>query len=67
MYENAPLGEAAVMIHPFAIKHAKEIQSRGITATALIKTAEVQESYHAEISKGIKWVVNIFSDRKLSS
>lgn len=41
-------------VHMFGIKYAKIIKEHGYTALELVKSAEIGENYHAEVSKGIR-------------
>jgi len=54
MYFNSEDGEAVAMIHLFAIKYADEILASGESMKAIATTANIQESYGTEISKGVK-------------
>ena len=54
MYDNAPKGELVMHIHLFGIKYADEIKDNRYSVKEIVKSAELQESYHAEVSKGIK-------------
>ncbi len=54
MYNNPPVKERVAMIHLFAINYAKEIQDYNIAAAELVRAAGLNDSYHTEISKGIK-------------
>lgn len=53
MYFNSEERETVVMIHLFAIKHAKEIKVSGESMKAIAKAAGIPESYGTEISKGV--------------
>ena len=52
MYENAPWGEQVTSIHVFGIAYADTIRS--MPKKELAKRAGIHESYHTEISKGIR-------------
>lgn len=51
MYNNAPRGEAATMIHLFGIKYAAEIEQFSIKDIVL--GAGLYESYKTEVRKGM--------------
>lgn len=54
MYENAPPGEKALMVHLFGIKFADIIRSNGYSAREIVETAEIEgSSYQVELNKGI--------------
>jgi len=53
MYNTAPKGDSTAMIRVFGIKYAKELSNCGVPMTEIAKEA-ISESYHAEISKGIR-------------
>lgn len=50
-YENAPHGEAVVMIHLFGIRYAKEIRECGQSPAAIAKLGGISETYGTEINK----------------
>ena len=52
MYENAAQGEQVTSIHVFGIIYADTIRS--MSKKELAKHAGICESYHTEISKGIR-------------
>ena len=52
MYENAPVGEQVTSIHVFGIIYADAIRS--MSKKELAKRAGLGESFHTEISKGIR-------------
>ncbi|MCL2033486.1 MAG: hypothetical protein FWG94_02010 [Oscillospiraceae bacterium] len=54
MYETAPNGEATLMIRLFGIKYADVINSNDYTAVEIVKASGIKDSYHTEVSKGIK-------------
>ena len=54
MYDNAPRGDQAAMIHLFGVKYAHEIQTGGLTATAIVRASGIKESYKTEVSKGVR-------------
>lgn len=54
MYDNAPRGDQAAMIHLFGIKYAKEIRQNNYTPKEILIGAKMPESYQVEINKGIK-------------
>ena len=54
MYHNAPKGELTTMIHLFGIKYADEIRDCGATATEIVRLSGLQDSYKAEVSKGVR-------------
>jgi len=54
MYSNSPDGQAVAMIHLFGIKYAVIIKNHGYTSTEIIRAANINKSYAAELSKGIK-------------
>ncbi|MUL04393.1 hypothetical protein VFES401_14940 [Aliivibrio fischeri] len=54
MYNNAQPNESVAMIHLFSIKYAHEIRDLNVSCKAVAKAAKINESYGAEISKGIK-------------
>lgn len=54
MYLNAPEKDNTTMIRLFGIKYAKEILESQIPATEIASESVVNDSYHAEISKGIR-------------
>ncbi len=54
MYDNAPRGDQAAMIHLFGIKYAKVIRENKYTPKEILLAADMQESYQVEINKGIK-------------
>ena len=60
MYNNAPYGEKALMVHLFGIKFASIIRSNNYTAKEIMKIAGIQKSYQAEIDKGIKMWILLF-------
>jgi len=61
MYDDAPQGDRAVMIHLFGIKYANEIRENGYTPKDILKSADMPESYQAEINKGIKLSKYVFA------
>jgi hypothetical protein len=60
MYDNAPYGDASVMIHLFGVKYAKDIRENGYTPLEIIKEAQnnygstITDNYQVEINKMIK-------------
>ena len=52
MYDQAPDKEQVAMIHLFGIIYADEIAH--IPKTQLVREAGMKDSYHSEVSKGIK-------------
>lgn len=53
MYGEAPRGELVAYIHLFGIKYAKD--SNGLNIAEIVKGATgVSDSYHVEVSKGVK-------------
>ena len=53
MYDNASQNESTTMIRLFGIKYANELKNCGVPMTQIAKNS-VGNSYHAEISKGIR-------------
>ena len=53
MYDNASQNESTTMIRLFGIKYANELKKCGAPMTQIAKNS-VGNSYHAEISKGIR-------------
>lgn len=54
MYDNAPRGDQAAMIHLFGVKYAAEIRESKYTPKDILRSVNMPESYQAEINKGIK-------------
>jgi len=54
MYENAKKNDGSTMIRLFGIKYANELKNCNASMTEIAKISEIGESYHAEISKGIR-------------
>jgi hypothetical protein len=60
MYDNAPDGEKAAMIHLFGIRYARIIRDNNFVAADIIRNTilndgtQMRESYITEINKGIK-------------
>lgn len=52
MYDNAPRGEKAAMIHLFGIRYADEIRAAGYTANDIARAAQMT-SYAVEVNKGM--------------
>ena len=53
-YNNAYNGEMVVQIHLFGIKYGKRIRENKFTALEIITKAKLNDSYVAELNKGIK-------------
>lgn len=53
MYRDAPEGDSTTMIRLFGIMYANELKVCGVPITEIAKNS-VGDSYHAEISKGIR-------------
>ena len=58
-YNNAYNGEMVVQIHLFGIKYGKIIREKKFTAIEIITQAKLNESYVAELNKGIKLASSI--------
>jgi len=54
MYNNAPKGETAAMIHLFGIKYSEKIKESKVSFKDIAIAAGIGESYGTEISKGAK-------------
>lgn len=55
VYEDgAKNKEKTTMIHLFGIKYGEVIRGQNYTPKQILKYAEMDESYHVEINKGIK-------------
>ena len=54
MYENAPDKDGTTMIRLFGIMYSNEILNNKINVTEIANESIVNDSYHAEISKGIR-------------
>ena len=54
LYENAPRGEQATMVHLFGIRYASEIRASGCTPKMILQDAGMGTSWQTEISKGIR-------------
>jgi hypothetical protein len=54
MYDNAPRGDQAAIIHLFGVKYADEIRNSEYTPKDILRSVNMPESYQAEINKGIK-------------
>ena len=50
MYETAPKGEQAAMIHLFGIKYAADLN--GVSLASVVEHAGLRRSYVTEINKG---------------
>lgn len=53
-YENAPDKEQVVNIHLFGIEYAETIKRHNFKISEILKLAEMNKSYAAEIGKGMK-------------
>lgn len=53
-YNDAYNGEMVAQIHLFGIKYGKIIKLNGFTAKEIINNTGINESYVAELNKGIK-------------
>lgn len=53
-YNNAYNGEMVVQIHLFGIKYGKRIRENKFTALEIITKAKLNDSYVAELNKGVK-------------
>ena len=53
-YENAYNGEKVVQIHLFGVKYGKIIRENNYSSKDIIDNSELNESYIAELNKGIK-------------
>ena len=51
---NAPGANKTTAIHMFGVKYGELIKKNNYTALALVQAAGINESYHAEISKGVR-------------
>jgi 5-methylcytosine-specific restriction protein B len=58
MYNNAPKGQKAVMIHLFGVKFANEISSNGYSVSEsiskIIEISGLKPSYFNEVYKGVR-------------
>ena len=54
MYDTAPKGNQALAIHLFGIRFYKELSENKLNKKAILRAANLPESYHTEISKGQK-------------
>ena len=54
MYETAPQGEKAAMIHLFGIRYAAEIKDSDFSINDIVKKAGLSSTYVTEINKGIR-------------
>lgn len=54
MYSEAPKNDSTTMIRLFGIKYTDEITKNGIPVTEIVNESIIKNSYHAEISKGIR-------------
>lgn len=54
MYNNPDGSKKVTAIHMFGIKYGAAIRANGYTATGLVEAADISESYHVEISKGLR-------------
>ena len=52
MYETAPKGEQATMIHLFGIKYAADLN--GVSLASVIEHSGLHRSYVTEVNKGRK-------------
>ena len=54
MYLDALHNETTTMIRLFGIRYADEIRHCGGPVTEIVRLSEVSDSYHAEVSKGMR-------------
>lgn len=62
MYNSPDVNNKTTAIHMFGLKYGKQIKRHNYTATALVGAAGINESYHAEISKGVRIFESIQAD-----
>ena len=53
-YENAKNGETVASIYLFGIKYGKLIKTKNYPINEIIRISEINDSYFAELNKGIK-------------
>lgn len=53
MYNSSDTTKKAIAIHMFGIKYGAQIRKNNYAASALVEAANLNSSYHAELSKGI--------------
>lgn len=54
MYDNGGYKGKVVSIHLFGIKYADQIERSGVTAKDIVIAAQLPESYHTEVHKGMR-------------
>lgn len=71
MYDQAHEGEKVAMIHLFGIRYSKYIRENGYVANDIIKStmlkngSKINESYYAEINKGVNLAKYVIEKEKL--
>lgn len=64
MHSNAAEGEKVAMIHLFGIEYANEILNNGYSKKELIRLANIKDSFHTELAKGIKLAKYVTTNKK---
>lgn len=62
MYNNAPEGMQVASIHIFGIKYGNAIITNKYKTSAIIKAADMSDSYYTELTKGLNIYRNLIED-----